>query len=445
MSKDAPLKVFWSWQSDLDQSTCHYFVRDVLKDVAKQLNKLATTEEPERQSDVGPIAIGPIAVDHDMKNLPGSRPIADSILEKIRDTAVFVADVTPVGGTKAKKRLPNPNVMIELGYALGLLGHDRILLVMNRAYHQKMDTLPFDLRHLQGPVVYDLPANPTPEQRKKASEQLSAQLKVRLRPSLEAAKIGIEEKRRKTEKFVRFEVRALDQDDPNLHAAPDLVPTLEEVSAQHPLLPVPAVDPTVERVRIKGGMQFLLPRLPVPLSEWTIAEVTGYNERVIWYRQAYQQYLADLATYYQQRARTRTILIEVENTGTMPASDVRVRATFPPGVVPYRHGELPSPPSAPRAPALDPDPTPIAYASYPTEHLPHLGNPSYFTRVDSDTRSVYAFFAKVRHHSHSQSDAFHITYATDQDVENQHIEFTVAADESSEQLTGNFVLLPTGA
>jgi hypothetical protein len=44
-----------------------------------------------------------------------------------------VADVTFIG-TCGEKRIPNPNVMIELGYALRAVSSSRVILLMNTAF-----------------------------------------------------------------------------------------------------------------------------------------------------------------------------------------------------------------------------------------------------------------------------------------------------------------------
>lgn len=42
--------------------------------------------------------------------------IEDVIKDKIENSDIFVADITPIAAEGAKQ-LPNPNVLIELGYA----------------------------------------------------------------------------------------------------------------------------------------------------------------------------------------------------------------------------------------------------------------------------------------------------------------------------------------
>jgi hypothetical protein len=67
----------------------------------------------------------------------------------------MVADVSLVGATLEGKGLPNPNVMLELGYAAHCLGWERIILVMN-SFLGPPEGLPFDLRHRRFPISYEL-------------------------------------------------------------------------------------------------------------------------------------------------------------------------------------------------------------------------------------------------------------------------------------------------
>jgi hypothetical protein len=116
------VKIFWSWQSDTPGKTGRHFVREVLQVVVDELKQSLEVEEPtEREA---------LHLDHDRKGVAGSPDLARVILEKIEQSVVFVADVTPVGtvherpddqASKVVKKIVNPNVAIELGYALHAL------------------------------------------------------------------------------------------------------------------------------------------------------------------------------------------------------------------------------------------------------------------------------------------------------------------------------------
>lgn len=162
------MKIFWSWQSDHDKATGNYFVRDALKQAAKELGR--ELEISER-----------IEVDHDTKGVPGRPPIVQTIFDKIEAARAFVADVTPVGETAAGKPLPNPNVMIELGYARRSRGHERLIFVANGQHLKKPEDLPFDLRGDRGPAMYTLAEGADAATMKAAEASLVAALKLDLR------------------------------------------------------------------------------------------------------------------------------------------------------------------------------------------------------------------------------------------------------------------------
>ena len=175
------MKIFWSWQSDHPGNISRHFVRQALELAVASLNEDLAIEEPERE----------VTLDHDRKGVPGSPDLAHIILEKIRGSDVFVADVTPVGATASEppKKLMNSNVAIELGYSLHTLGDRRLIMVMNSAFGSRAD-LPFDLQHKAGPLFYRLAPDASKEEIQKVRKQLVGEFKTALReilPTLAAA------------------------------------------------------------------------------------------------------------------------------------------------------------------------------------------------------------------------------------------------------------------
>jgi hypothetical protein len=67
-----------------------------------------------------------------------------------------VPDLTFVAETDAGKLTPNPNVMVEYGYALHALTFEAMMPVMNTHYGVPTE-LPFDLGHVRHPTQYELP------------------------------------------------------------------------------------------------------------------------------------------------------------------------------------------------------------------------------------------------------------------------------------------------
>jgi hypothetical protein len=153
------LKIFWSWQSDTPGKIGRHFVRDVLNAAIDELKQSLEVDEPSERE-----AKSAIHLDHDRKGVAGSPDLARTILEKIENSAVFVADVTPVGfvfeapddlTSAVTKKIINPNVAIELGYALHALSDSALLMVMNEHYGSRAE-LPFDLQSKAGPIMFRL-------------------------------------------------------------------------------------------------------------------------------------------------------------------------------------------------------------------------------------------------------------------------------------------------
>jgi len=176
------MKIFWSWQSDTPGKTGRFFVREVLDDAVERLKEKNEVDEPqERESKSA------LHVDQDRQGVAGSPDLAATILKKIKETAVFVADVTPVGEVLSgeenskKKKIINSNVAIELGYALNHPGDGALIMVMNTHYGQVED-LPFDLRHKAGPIRYCLAPDADKETISTEYSKLKGSLVAALRP-----------------------------------------------------------------------------------------------------------------------------------------------------------------------------------------------------------------------------------------------------------------------
>lgn len=134
--------IFYSWQSDLPNATNRGFIHDALEKTAKAIASDSSTDDV------------PI-IDRDTKDIPGAPHIAKTILEKIAAADVLVADVSIVQGRDGGRPTPNPNVLVELGYALCSLSDKRIILIMNTASGAPED-LPFDLR-MHRVMTFNLP------------------------------------------------------------------------------------------------------------------------------------------------------------------------------------------------------------------------------------------------------------------------------------------------
>lgn len=119
--------IFYSWQSDIKVS--RNLISDCLNKLQKNINGMMFCE-----------------IDRDTQGLAGAPDIGDSIYEKIDSADIFIADVTIINGDYEARKTPNPNVMIELGYAIKSLGWDRIILIYDKDFGD-MEELPFDINH----------------------------------------------------------------------------------------------------------------------------------------------------------------------------------------------------------------------------------------------------------------------------------------------------------
>jgi hypothetical protein len=161
--------IFYSWQSDLPNNVNRSFIEKALAAAIKQIGRELNVEEAARDEE--------IVLDKDTKGMPGSPPITDVIFNKITACGIFVADVTFVGKSVNGRPIPNPNVLIEYGWALKSLGYDRIIRVMNTFYGEPTgENLPFDMRHLRHPITYHLDDHTGDDERERTKEVLAKEL-----------------------------------------------------------------------------------------------------------------------------------------------------------------------------------------------------------------------------------------------------------------------------
>lgn len=173
--------IFFSWQSDTPNKVGRTFLKDVLEEVCKMIELDTSIDE----------AVRNISVDSDTQGVAGQPPIVETILKKIESAGVIVADMTFVGTRQSKKLpTPNPNVLIEYGYALKALTHSRTISVMNTFYGEpSRENLPFDLAHVAWPIRYHLSEDASPTQRSAEKKRLVSILSKSVRASIATIKL----------------------------------------------------------------------------------------------------------------------------------------------------------------------------------------------------------------------------------------------------------------
>lgn len=152
--------VFYSWQSDLPGNTNRGFIGDSLRKALRDLAKDEDVYEPPRDIDTATAGVA------------GSARIDQKIFEKIDAASACVFDVS-IALRSENRVSPNPNVLVELGYALKAHPEARVIMVLNKRFG-KPEELPFDLRQRQV-MVYDA-VDVGSDERPKAKADLVAAL-----------------------------------------------------------------------------------------------------------------------------------------------------------------------------------------------------------------------------------------------------------------------------
>lgn len=132
--------IFYSWQSDLPNSTNRTFIEACLKNAVKLLK-----EEIREVSE--------FCIESDSRNDIGTPDLTESIFSKIDKCDIFIGDISIINPESCFRKTPNPNVLIELGYAVKTLGWQNIICMFNSDYGN-VELLPFDIRSRK-PIIYN--------------------------------------------------------------------------------------------------------------------------------------------------------------------------------------------------------------------------------------------------------------------------------------------------
>ena len=182
--------VFYSWQSDLPET--RGVIQWALNRAINNLNRDLDLDEPLR-------------VDQDTEGVAGWPDITSALFDKIDQCEVFVADITPINGPNSDFRItPNPNVLLELGYALATgFRRTRIICVINTHYLPDGDLgkLPFDLRGsrpvqfaLEDPTDRGVESGQEDPIRTEVRRDLAARLERALQETIQAIQAGRDSK-----------------------------------------------------------------------------------------------------------------------------------------------------------------------------------------------------------------------------------------------------------
>lgn len=126
--------IFYSWQSDLPSKKTRRFIRECIDEAIDLAQDSGTIEAEREEATTG---------------TTGSPDIVAALFSKIDNCDLFVADISLCyiyddKDKKRKKYSPNPNVMLELGYAARVLGWHRVICLCNTDFGNEC---PFDIDH----------------------------------------------------------------------------------------------------------------------------------------------------------------------------------------------------------------------------------------------------------------------------------------------------------
>src|SRR5581483_6408149 len=119
------IKLFYAWQDDRPPQVTRSVIRSALEKAAQAI-------QADRDGAIQ------LVIEEATDNTPGMCDIPNTILKKIRECDVFVCDLTFIGEIRNRKRevkkVSNPNVVLELGYAARSIKWRRVLGVMNTVF-----------------------------------------------------------------------------------------------------------------------------------------------------------------------------------------------------------------------------------------------------------------------------------------------------------------------
>lgn len=157
------MKVFFSWQSDLNLKNNKNFIENCIKTAIKEFNF-----ENKFLAD--------FQLDKDTTGEPGNPEIINTILNKIDGSRVFICDLSIINREYQGRKMPNPNVVFELGYAIKSLGWEKIICVVNQEYGLS-EEMPFDIKHRRL-LVYNLSLKDKKNEQRKIVDAIKLNINI---------------------------------------------------------------------------------------------------------------------------------------------------------------------------------------------------------------------------------------------------------------------------
>lgn len=134
------ITVFYSWQSDSKKKFNKNFIESAIKKAIKNMD----LHSPQKNE---------IVFTSDSRGEIGTPDLSTTIFDKIDKCDIFIADISIINAESQYRIMPNPNVLVELGYAARSIGWSKIICVYNQKY-APVESLPFDIRGRK-PIIYN--------------------------------------------------------------------------------------------------------------------------------------------------------------------------------------------------------------------------------------------------------------------------------------------------
>ena len=221
-------------------------------------------------------------------------------------------------------------------------------------------------------------------------------------------------------------------------------PTLEQVCRDNPRIPVETITPTsAAQVHSTEIAQFA-----AGIGQAMRPSVDRYNNEREKFLTEYEQYLAELKIWEEQRALAAQIELSLRNAGTAPASDIDVALWFPDDLTLLTEDDLPK---KPRPVAGLVSPVSFAgfmgmtrntlglYESSPRISVPAAGSS---VRIDSRAHKVSYWLRNLKHGFTKELRGAYFCFADRQGVRSFSVDYQVSATELPTALSGklHFVL-----
>lgn len=155
------VNIFYSWQSDLPNAKNRNLIESCLKKAIKILNNEINE-------------VSEFSIESDSRNDTGTPDLAESIFSKVEKCDILVADISIINAKSDCRPMPNPNVLLEVGFAAKAISWSNILCIYNSEYG-KVELLPFDIR-TRKPIIYNT-SNGISESKETLTKILKTQIK----------------------------------------------------------------------------------------------------------------------------------------------------------------------------------------------------------------------------------------------------------------------------